>query len=89
VELTVTRIWLWAACQFCILCQNTDSWLFKVANVMFPLTFLLVRLCMGIPFSYIWGQKLWVLLQTGNPSAVLAGKSYVLYGAVCALCVVC
>lgn len=63
------------------MCKNTESLIFKVTNVMFPLTFLLARLCMGIPFSCIWGQKLWAFLQS-NPPAILAAKSYVLYGAV-------
>jgi|EP01047_Picozoa_sp_COSAG01_P052571 hypothetical protein len=61
--------------------KTTDSTLFKVANILFPIMFFLVRLCMGIPFSYTWGVKLYYFLQQDLPAVVVA-KSYVLYVAV-------
>lgn len=67
--------------QFCILLGKTDTLLFKMANVLFPLAFLCFRLVAGLSFSYDWAYHQWNFLQNDErrdtPSTLICCYLYV------------
>jgi hypothetical protein len=73
--------------QFCIMLGKTDTLLFKMANVLFPLAFFLCRIVAGLVFSWDWAFHQWDFLHNDprrDTASVLI--CYYLYVAVRAHC---